>query len=337
MAHDHVDSLGTEPSSLGDPLLVTHDLDEARHYITDVYIPHDLKARDGRALDFRLRYLASERLTVGHLVYGADAELLVPPMRDCYHMNLTLSGQTMVSQRGRWASTCAGRSGVLFNPTDSFTVRWSPDAVQYAVKLPRRSVEAHLSKLIASPVERPICFDLGYDLTSAPGQALLSTVHFLRQELARPGGIATLPAAREQLESLVLTQLLLTVPHDYSERLAAPAPPVRHAHVRRVVELIEAHPERDLGLAELARTAGTTARALQRGFQEVVGMSPTAYVRAVRLDRVHAELLALGGAGSVTDVALKWGFVHLGRFSQQYRQRFGVVPSQTVRRARGAG
>lgn len=315
------------------PLLVTKDLDEARHYITDVYIPHDLETRDGRVLDFRLRYLASERLTVGHLIYGADAELLVPPMRDCYHMNLTLSGSTMVSQRGRWASTQAGRSGVLFNPTDSFTVRWSPDAVQYAVKLPRRSVESHLAKLIHRPVERPIEFDLGFDASSPAGQSLLSSVHFLRQELARPGGLATMPVARDQLESLVLTQLLVTIPNNYTELLRAPETPARQQHIRRVVELIEAHPERDLTLGELAQEAGTTARALQRGFKDVVGMSPTAYVRAVRLDRVRDELLVRGTSASVTDVAMAWGFFHLGRFAQQYKDRFGVLPSQTARRS----
>jgi len=205
--------------------------------------------------------------------------------------------------------------------------------VQYAVKLPRRSVEAHLSKLLNRPVERPIRFDLGFDLSSPAGQSLLSTVHFLRLELARPGGIGTMPAARDQLESLVLTQLLLTVPNDYADLLRTPEPPVKHGHVRRVVDLIESQPERDLTLAELARASGTTARALQRGFKDVVGMSPTAYVRAVRLDRVHAELLAGDGEASVTDVAMQWGFFHLGRFAQQYRERFGVRPSETVRRA----
>jgi AraC-like DNA-binding protein len=327
-----VDRARSDDEVRSQPLLVTRDVEEARHYITDVYIPHDLETRDGRVLDFRLRYLASERLTVGHLVYGADAELLVPPMRDCYHMNLTLHGQTMVSQRGRRASTDAERSGVLFNPTDPFTVRWSPEAVQYAVKLPRRSVEGHLAKLINRPVERPIRFDLGFDVTSPAGQSLLSTVHFFRQELARPGGIATMPAARAQLESLVLTQLLLTVPNDHADLLRAPEPPARHGSVRRALDLIEAHPERDLTLAELAHTAGTTARALQRGFKEAVGMPPTAYVRAVRLDRVHDELRSAAGPVSVTDVAMKWGFFHLGRFAQQYRERFGVLPSQTARR-----
>jgi AraC-like DNA-binding protein len=313
------------------PLLVTQDLEEAQHYITDVYIPHNLQTRDGRALDFKLRYLASERLTVGHLVYGADAELLVPPMLDCYHMNLTLSGQTMVSQKGRWAATQAKQSGVLFRPDDPFTVRWSPEAVQYAVKLPRRPLEAHLSKLINRPVERPIAFDLGFDLASPTGQSLLSAVNYLRVELSRPGGISEMPLARDQLESLVLTQLLLTIPNAFTELLTAPGQPAQRGKVRRAIEMIEANPQAELSLGNLAVAAGVTGRQLQRGFKETVGMSPMAYVRAVRLDRVHAELQEGAGATSVTDVAMRWGFFHLSRFAQQYRQRFGQLPSETVR------
>jgi AraC-like DNA-binding protein len=36
----------------------------------------------------------------------------------------------------------------------------------------------------------------------------------------------------------------------------------------------------------------------------------------------------------VTDVALRWGFLELGRFSVQYRQRFGEAPSETLKKAR---
>lgn len=67
-------------------LLVTQDMEQARRYVTEVYVtevyvPHELQTWDGRVLDFRLRCFPSERLTIGHLGYGADAELLVPPMR----------------------------------------------------------------------------------------------------------------------------------------------------------------------------------------------------------------------------------------------------------------
>ena len=57
------------------------------------------------------------------------------------------------------------------------------------------------------------------------------------------------------------------------------------------------------------------------------------YLRDARLDRVRAELADLTGAPGVkvTEVAMKWGFHHLGRFSAAYRQRFGESPSETLR------
>lgn len=320
----------TLPSSR---LVRTSDLAEAQALITEVYIPHDLRSRDGRPLDFTLNFLQSHKLTVGHLNYGADAELLVPAMLDCYHLNLTLGGATQVSQAGRAAATSAGRRGVLFDPRSPFTVRWSPDAVQYAIKLPRRSLEDHLAGLLGRPVAGPIDFSLTVDLTRAAGRNLLSAVHFLRGELARPGGLATSPLARDQLEAFVMTQVLLAVPHEHSQQLLTPTAPAHRTRVGRVVELIDAHPDQSLTLADMTRVAGVGARALQAGFRETVGMAPMAYLRTVRLDRVRAELTATAGERSVTDVALRWGFAHLGRFAGQYRAQFGESPSETVRAA----
>jgi AraC-like DNA-binding protein len=42
--------------------------------------------------------------------------------------------------------------------------------------------------------------------------------------------------------------------------------------------------------------------------------------------------MAGGGEASVTDIALRWGFNHLGRFSQLYRERYGEKPLATLRR-----
>lgn len=106
--------------------------------------------------------------------------------------------------------------------------------------------------------------------------------------------------------------------------------------VRRVLDHVRRHPADGLSTASLAQIAGVSARALQDDFQREVGTSPMAYVRAVRLERVHEELTARAGEVSITDVATRWGFFHLSRFAYHYRQRFGVLPSVTVRRARAA-
>ncbi|WP_363094775.1 helix-turn-helix domain-containing protein, partial [Pseudonocardia sp. 73-21] len=34
---------------------------------------------------------------------------------------------------------------------------------------------------------------------------------------------------------------------------------------------------------------------------------------------------------SVADIASHWGFTHLGRFAAAYRERYGCVPSETLR------
>lgn len=317
-----------------EPLVATRDLEEARHHITNVYIPHGLASRDGQPLDFRLRYLESNRLTIGHLRYGADAELLVPPMIGCYHVNLTLHGMTQVTQAGRSRVTEKGKSGVIFNPTDPFTVRWSPEAVQYAIKVPRASLEGQLAALLGRPVGDPIRFDLGFDLTSARGQSLIAAVQHLRNELSRSGGIAHVPLVRAQLESYVLSQMLLVIPNEYLPELTRTADVVRRRHVRVAMDYVHDHAGEPITAPDIARAACVSMRALQAGFHEELDMSPMAYLRNVRLDRAHAELLTGPQDASVSEVAMRWGFGHLGRFAEQYRRKFGVLPSETLRTPR---
>lgn len=316
-------------------LVKTHDLEEAHEHITQVYIPHGLESRDGRPLDFKLRYLASDRLTIGHLCYGADAELLVPPMVSCYHVNLTLHGATMVRQGGASASTAARKSGVVFTPMDPFTVRWSPDAVQYAIKVPRGSLEGQLSAMIGRPVPDPITFDLGFDLTSPSGQSLVAAVQHLRSELSRDGGIAKVPLVRAQLESYVLSQVLLVIPSNYHDLIVSPADVVRRRHVRLAMDFIEEHADEAITGPEIAKAACVSIRALQAGFHDELGMTPMAYLRNLRLDKAHADLLYGSSEMSVSAVATHWGFWHLGRFAEQYRRKFGVLPSETLKGRQG--
>jgi AraC-like DNA-binding protein len=33
----------------------------------------------------------------------------------------------------------------------------------------------------------------------------------------------------------------------------------------------------------------------------------------------------------VADVAFRWGFGHLGRFAEKYRERYGELPSETLK------
>ncbi|MEJ8278113.1 AraC family transcriptional regulator [Pseudonocardia spirodelae] len=319
----------------GHAVMNTEDVDEARRVVTDVYVPHDLDSSRGRPLDARLHCVASERLTLGYLVYGADATLTLPPLRHCYHVNLTLSGRTRVTRRGGREETVTrgGEGGAVLLPTEDSCVTWTPEATQYAMKFPRGPLEEHLSGLLGRPVTEPLDFAVGFDLRRGAGAGLLAAVRFLQTEIDRPGGIAEAPLARAQLESYVLTALLHGVDHRFSDELRTPAERRHPAAVRAVIDHVHAHADQPLTVPQLARHAGVSARALQAGFARHLGTTPSEYLRDVRLSRVHADLLAASPEDtSVTERAVAWGFVHLSRFAEHYRRRFGELPSQTLRR-----
>lgn len=315
-------------------VFVTQDPAEASRLIDSVYVPHQLRSRDGRPLNFKLRYLESPRLTLGHLRFGADSELLVPPAGS-YHLNLTLSGATQAIQAGRGVATAPGKTGAMFSPSERRAVRWSPDAVQYAIKIPRASIEGQLSALIGRPVDRPIEFALAFDLSTPQGQSLLAAVGHLRTEISREGGISRSPLVRAQLESYVLSQLLMAIPNDHADQLLETGHLITRRHVQLALDFIDEHLADPITGPDIARASSVSIRALQSGFQDELGMSPMAYVRQRRLDRVHAELLANPARPLVQAVAARWGFFHFGRFAEQYRRKFGVLPSETARAGRG--
>jgi AraC-like DNA-binding protein len=301
------------------PALRTCDAGEAEQVVSRAYVPHRLRAPG--AVDARLNLSDSNRLTFGYLTYGSDIELLVPPMLDCYHLNLTVCGHTAVRHGKARTVTAAGAGGVVLSPREDSTLEWSADATQFAVKIPLLTMQAHLSSLLHEPVEAPL-FDLHVDLTSDSGKGLLGAASFLADQLGNgdPGELV-----REQLESYLLTQLLLGAEHSYSRRLRGGGASGRFV-LGEAVDYIEAYPERALGIAELAAVAGTTAAALQAAFEQELGQRAEDYVRGVRLARAHSQLRDRRPGDSVESIARRWGFRSVHRFRAEYQARYGGSP-----------
>ena len=89
-------------------------------------------------------------------------------------------------------------------------------------------------------------------------------------------------------------------------------------------------------IADLCVALGVSRRTLQYSFQEVLGLNPVCFLRAVRLNGVRRDLKrGEPPATSVQDAAAKWGFWHLGHFVTDYKRMFGELPSETLRRKRG--
>jgi len=86
-----------------------------------------------------------------------------------------------------------------------------------------------------------------------------------------------------------------------------------------------------LRIETLCEATGIKRRTLQHYFTEAYGMGPMDYFRTRRLNEIRTELMyASGNHTRVSDVAGRWGFTHMGRFSQAYTRLFAENPSETL-------
>jgi transcriptional regulator GlxA family with amidase domain len=155
----------------------------------------------------------------------------------------------------------------------------------------------------------------------------------MRQEADRDGSLTSNPVVIRQLEAVLMTQLLLTQPNNYTPALRGDQPRVAPLVIRRAMELMEERAADPLTVKDVAKAAGVGVRTLQEGFRRHLGTTPCRYLRDIRLDRVHADLAACApGSATVAEVACRWGFFHFGRFAAAYREQFGESPSLTLRR-----
>lgn len=167
---------------------------------------------------------------------------------------------------------------------------------------------------------------------SAAGQAQwVRLVRHAEQTLANPQAAGS-PLVVSGLGRLLAATALLVFPNE-PEPARVAGPDATVGTLRRAMTFIEAHPDAGLTAADIAQAAHVTTRAVQLAFQRHLGSTPMAYLRRVRLDQAHRELLAAdpGDGTTVADVAYRWGFSSPGRFAAQYRKAYGRYPSSTLR------
>ncbi|WP_105133237.1 helix-turn-helix domain-containing protein [Burkholderia sp. BE12] len=85
------------------------------------------------------------------------------------------------------------------------------------------------------------------------------------------------------------------------------------------------------GVLDLCSRLRVSRRTLQYSFETVIGMSPSNYMRSVRLN-IARHSLVTKPTEKIQGLALDAGFNHLGRFAKYYQEFFGELPSATVLR-----
>jgi transcriptional regulator GlxA family with amidase domain len=135
-------------------------------------------------------------------------------------------------------------------------------------------------------------------------------------------------------EDFITSKLLMSHPHNYAAALRRADKPIAPRDVKRAIDYMEAKLGSAIGVADIAAASGIAGRTLFKHFQHYHGVSPMQYLRNARFEKAREALRRARPEESVTEIAMTLGFSHMGRFSVEYRRRFGERPSETLRRSR---
>jgi len=311
----------TAPALRWRPLFQTSDASKAVETVEGLYGPHSLALRTRGGLDMRLAGFEIGRLTVSGIEYGCVATARTEEPHDYWVFSYAARGEIVV---GNTIAT-AGNAGVR-QPEAAGDVPMSADLRLMNLKVTHADLMDAARTLFGELPSTPLHFPELVAPGSAPALHLQGLMQRLNELPVCPGPQGALIERRWQEAALL--ELLMAWPHSWSRHLGSEAP--RRSAVERALDYLQSHAAANVTLADVAAAAGVGARALTRGFERQLGISPMRYLQQCRLERAHADLL--DGHASVTEIAYRWGFGNLGDFAARYRERFGERPSETLRR-----
>lgn len=322
------------------PLIATGSLDEARRVYSATSTPvrvEPIASKSPFHWQCNLAKVGPLSISVHHFRSGvigiSDGAL------DCYAMSFVTAGRAEHSDGKRLYSLLPHRIGMIYSPSMAPTVKIDTEHQGTQVMIERAVMDAAFTALTGVPPREPIRFESKLDASSGIGASTDRFLGFLVSELDQDSAALRSSMVTRRLVEGFLYNLLLEQPHSCSEQLSSAPPAAGPSYVRQLEEYLKAHADSPVSLADMAALTGVSIRSIQAAFRTSRGYTPMEFLRARRFELARQRLLT--GRESrdttVTQVALGCGFEHLGRFSIEYRLRFGESPRDTLRRSAVSG
>lgn len=263
-------------------------------------------------------------LDLCRISYGGSVHVTSPALETIYHLQVLLRGHCLWRGHQQEHYLAPGEL-LLINPDDPVDLTYSADCEKFILKIPTHLMQAAcLEQRWLYPETGVRFLQNRYTLGELDGFVNLLAMVCLEAEAGEP-----MPKVQEHYAQIVAGKMLSLMKTN-----------VRRAHLssrdatfEHIVDYIDQHLKQDIDGEALARQARMSLRSLYSLFERHAHTTPSNYIRLKKLERVRACLSDdTCNVRNVTELAMDYGFLHLGRFSQSYRQQFGELPSDTLKR-----
>lgn len=306
------------------PVFTSQSPFESQRRLSMELVDHEMEWRRG-PVDTALYRGKIGRCEILALRYGAEVEIRPKPFQDFVLIQMPIQGSAVLQSSGVTHQVNPGQAAI-FSPGEHSSLLWRQDCEQLMLKLPKSLIDWAKLQLQEEGHDQIILPEI-----SCLGRAMAKRWFRLVAELldCMPGNDCASPRWLRQVEEslalFIISNQLQKVNTDQHE-----CPQSSTRQTKRLEEFIRERLGQDTTLTELATTVGVSVRSLHSICQREYGKSPMELLRSFRLEAARARLLQSKEI-SVTEVALEYGFSHVGRFANYYRQRFGELPRITAR------
>ena len=318
----------------GEVVVETKDPDRAASVLRNAAIPYSSELLPGSP-SFSTRILVAEGqgAQFSRVVTTGTMRVKSRLPADSYALALDLGSGAGLHRGEEQSVVVNSESAFIQSPLQAVEVLTPPDFDVLFVKLARNSVVNELQKMLDREVRADLVFSQEFRMYSGAGQRLRELLLRLRGFLGPEDKSGNGELIRREVAGELITLLLQAQPHNYT-RLLNRCDMADLRRLRVAEEFICANAHLAPSLGDVCAAAGASARTLQDSFQQKRGCSPMQFLRKIRMEKVRAGLMQPEADASVTNEAVRWGFLHFGRFSREYRNHFGELPSKTLQRSR---
>ena len=312
----------------------TSRLDEIEDVVCNIVTPHKLVPTGrGTQAHAEFEHYGQNDLGLFHIRYGRSlsVELLGDHIDNFVTFVMSTSGKGHLRFGGEELPLSA-TDGLIFRPDVPKTIHYGSDSETLALVIDRNKITDYCRRLLGWDRAAALDFEPAFRLDDAAGRRWLRLLHYAEAEVSDPNSMVHfMDAARKRLEEMLMTGLLLGHQHNLTDALLKPQSTAAPHYVKHAEDFIEHHFSRPISLADIAAHVRVSVRSLQNGFQHFRNTTPMAFLRSVRLSRVHARLREADPTTTkVTEIAVQCGFNHMGQFAAAYKQAFGIHPSETL-------
>ncbi|MFG0753856.1 AraC family transcriptional regulator [Pseudomonas sp. TYF_14] len=309
-----------------------HDMASAQNWMSQICGPHQLSVRDPQ---LRFRHLACrlESLTMGMIEYGTDATITIVKDRSlgCFSISLPFFGEQELKQRDGLILSNVD-TGVIVSPDDDQELTIGGDCRKMQLIIPKQAMLAVLQELIRAPIHEPLRFNPAIDAVNGNTGAWWRLVKHTFHEMQEHSSLYSQAGMSGCFSSVLIRSLLLNQPNNFSREIENKFGKKYPNYLVKAKDFIETNARLEIRLQDIENAAGVTRYKLFESFGKYLDMSPMAYLKQYRLLGARREIMEDKSHRNVADIALAWGFNHLGRFAADYKSLFGESPRSTVSR-----